>query len=166
MPAGKGRGKPLTSCWHSPPPQTPSSPRASALQSSAAPSPPGSSGCALPPSPPPQRPLWNDEAPPAPPPPSSRPLACPSCSIAGGAHPPASPDGYGQLVSLFLPLLFCSHVRFSFHQILHLTGRKNREDGCLLAFRIRTLCLGCQQNRLSTPSNERRRASWQLCTLG
>lgn len=132
----KGRGKPLTSCWHSPPPRTPSSPRASSLQSSAAPSPPGSSGRVVPPSPPPQRPLWNDVAPPAPPPPSSPALTSPSCSIAGGSHPRASPDVYGRLASLFLPLPVCSCVRFSFHRILHLTGRKNGEDGRSSAFRI------------------------------
>lgn len=127
----KGRSKPLASCWHSPPPRTPSSPRASSLQSSAAPSPLGSSGRVFPPSPPLQRPLWNDVAPASPQPPSSRALTFPSCSNAGGSHPRASPDVYGQLVSRFLPLLVCSCVCFSFHQILHLTGRKNREDGRL-----------------------------------
>lgn len=124
MLVGKGRGIPLTSCRHSPPPLTPSSPRASSLRSSAAPSPPDSSGCVFPHSPPSLTPLWNDGAPP-----SSRVLTCPSWS-----HPHASPDVYGtrgQTVSLLPPLWILSCVRSSFHQMLHLTERKT--GICLLS---------------------------------
>lgn len=156
MLAGEGRGIPLTFCWRFPPPRTPASPRASSLQSSAAASAPGSSGCVSPPSPPPQTPLWNDVAPPASQSPS-RPLTCPSWSIAGGSHP-ASPDVYGTpglLFSLFPPL--CSCVRFSFHQIHHLTERRNTED-CLEAQHLESAA-----NR--TISDERLLASWQPRTL-
>lgn len=158
MLVGKGRGIPLTSCWHSPPPRTPSSPRASSLQSSAAPS-PGSSGCVFPQSPS-QAPLWNDGAPP-----SSRVLTCLSWSIAGGSHPHASPDVYGtrgQIFPLLLPLSIRSCVRSSFHQILHLTERKTRFAERLEAEHFVSTA---NSDHRFTPSNERICASWRLCTL-